>query len=273
MAKAIKVDSTKDKVVSKGASPKIDPLLKQLLEAGVHFGHRTARWNPKMAPYIYGARGGVHIIDLEKTAAGLKKAELAVEAATKAGGQILFVSTKRQAQDVVKQAAESAAMPYVTYRWLGGMLTNLETIKVRIAKMKKLETQVAEDSFETTIKKERLRQTELMEKLQKVFTGVRDMYGVPVMIFVIDVPREATAIAEAVKLGIPVVALTDTNSNPDGIDYVIPGNDDAIKAVALISERIANAALKGSSEYIAKAAEAAPEEEVAEEETHKRGMA
>ena len=251
---------TATKAVKKPTT-KIDPILKQLLEAGVHFGHRTARWNPKMAPYIYGARGGVHIINLEKTAENLKTAEAAVEAITKQGGQVLFVSTKRQAQDTVKQAAVSAGMPYVTYRWLGGMLTNLETIKQRISRMKKLEAQVADGSFDTAIKKERLRLTEEMEKLQKIFTGVRDMYGVPAMIFVVDVPREDTAIAEANKLGIPVVALTDTNANPDGIDYVIPGNDDALRAVALISERIANAALKGSSEYIAKAAEVAPEPE------------
>lgn len=247
---------------AKKPTTKIDPLLKQLLEAGVHFGHRTARWNPKMAPYIYGARGGVHIINLEKTAANLKVAEAAVEAATKQGGQVLFVATKRQAQDVVKQAAESAKMPYVTYRWLGGMLTNLETIKQRIARMKKLESQVADGSFDTAIKKERLRLTEEMEKLQKIFTGVRDMYGVPAMLFVVDVPREDTAIAEANKLGIPVVALTDTNADPEGIDYVVPGNDDAIRSVAFITERVANAALKGSSEYLAKAAEAAPEQEV-----------
>jgi small subunit ribosomal protein S2 len=244
---------------------KIDPILKQLLEAGAHFGHRTARWNPKMAPYIYGERSGVHIIDLEKTADGIKKAEIAVENATKAGGQVLFVSTKRQAQDIVRQAAESAGMPYVTYRWLGGMLTNLDTIKQRIARMKKLETQEQEGSFETAIKKEKLRLTEEMAKLQKIFNGVRDMYGVPAMVYVVDVPREGTAIAEANKLGIPVIALTDTNADPDGIDYVIPGNDDAIKAVALITERIAGAALKGKSSYDAKAAEVKPEETEAED--------
>jgi small subunit ribosomal protein S2 len=248
---------TTAKVAQKPAT-KIDPLLKQLLEAGAHFGHRTARWNPKMSKYIYGERSGVHIIDLQKTADGLKAAEAAVEEATKLGGQILFVSTKRQAQDIVRQAAESAKMPYVTYRWLGGMLTNLETIKARIARMKKLETQEAEGSFETAIKKEKLRLTEEMAKLQKIFNGVRDMYGVPAMIFVIDVPREGTAIAEAVKLNIPVIALTDTNADPDGISYVIPGNDDALKSVAVITERIASAALKGSSQYITKAAEVEP---------------
>ncbi len=258
MAEAKPKSATK---AAKKPTTKIDPILKQLLEAGVHFGHRTARWNPKMAPYIYGARGGVHIIDLEQTAANLKAAEAAVESVTKQGGQVLFVATKRQAQDTVKQAAQSAKMPYVTYRWLGGMLTNLETIKQRIARMKKLETQVADGSFDTAIKKERLRLTEEMEKLQKIFTGVRDMYGVPAMIFVVDVPREDTAIAEANKLGIPVVALTDTNADPEGIDYVIPGNDDAIRSVAFIAEKIANAALKGSSVYLAKAAEVAPEAE------------
>ncbi len=246
---------------AKKTTTKIDPILKQLLEAGVHFGHQVSRWNPKMAPYIYGARGGVHIIDLEKTAANLKAAEAAVEATTKQGGQVLFVATKRQAQDTVRQAAESAKMPYVTYRWLGGMLTNLDTIKARIARMKKLETQATDGSFDTAIKKERLRLTEEMEKLQKIFTGVRDMYGVPAMIFVVDVPREATAIAEANKLGIPVVALTDTNANPDGINYVIPGNDDALRSVAVITEKIANAALKGSSVYLAKAAEVTTEAE------------
>lgn len=264
MAEAKKTAAkTADKPDAK--TSKIDPILKQLLEAGAHFGHRTARWNPKMAPYIYGARGGVHIIDLQKTADGLKEAEKAVEAAAKAGGQILFVSTKRQAQDTIKQAAESAGMPYVTYRWLGGMLTNLETIKARIAKMKKLQTQQAEGSFETAIKKERLRLTEEMTKLEKTFTGVRDMYGVPAMIYVVDVPREDTAIAEANKLGVPVVALTDTNANPDGIDYIIPGNDDAIRAVAIITERIAAAAQKGASAYQAKAAEVQPEETTQEE--------
>ena len=233
---------------------KIDPILRELLEAGAHFGHQTARWNPKMGSYIYTARGGVHIMDLTQTAKQLAAAEKFAESTTKDGGLVLFVGTKRQAKDVIKKAASDADMPYVNQRWLGGMLTNLETIKKRITRMKKLEAQKAEDDFATLSKKDRSKNIEEMEKLQKVFDGIRNMEVPPAALFVVDMPREGIAIAEARKLNIPVIAICDTNADPDLVSHPIAANDDAIKAVTLITKRIAQAAQTGHEAYRAKAA-------------------
>lgn len=267
MADAIKVESKKGKVESaaaKKSAVKIDPILKQLLEAGAHFGHRTERWNPKMKPYIFGVRGGVHILDLTQTAPQLEAAEKFAYNVTKDGGQILFVGTKRQAKPIIEKHAREADMPFVTHRWLGGMLTNLDTIKSRIQRLKKLETQKAEDDFAGTIKKEKLLLEEQMKKLNKTFDGVRDMHGVPAALFVVDMPKEDIAILEARKLNIPVIAIADSNANPDMAEYLIAANDDAIKALDLITGKIAAAALKGSTEYKAKAKAALEQPEEAE---------
>ena len=226
--------------------------LKELLEAGVHFGHQTRRWNPKMAEYIFTARNGLHVLDLTKTAVLLNEAMKFVEQTTAAGGKILFVGTKRQAKSIVEAAARDAGMPFVTQRWLGGMLTNLETIKARIIRLKKLENIVAEENFGDMTKKEKLDMTNEIAHLNRIFGGIRDMEGVPAAIFVVDMPREDIAIKEAHKLGIPVIATVDTNADPDQADYVIPSNDDAIGAIKLITEKIAAAAKTGAATYAQK---------------------
>ncbi|MBA3678646.1 30S ribosomal protein S2 [Candidatus Saccharibacteria bacterium] len=251
MAEATKTSSKKPAAKSVA---KVDPILKQLLEAGAHFGHRTARWNPKMAPYIFGERGGVHIIDLTQTATQLATAEKFAYEVTKAGGQILFVGTKRQAKMIIEKYAHESGMPFVTHRWLGGMLTNLDTIKNRIQRLKKLEAQKAENDFAGIIKKEKLLLEKQMIKLFKTFDGVRDMHGVPAALFVVDMPKEDIALLEARKLGLPVIAMADTNADPDMAEYLITSNDDAIKAIDLITGKIAAQATKGSTEYKAKAA-------------------
>lgn len=247
-------DTSAKPAVAKKPTAKIDPILKQLLEAGAHFGHRTARWNPKMKPYIFGVRGGVHIIDLTQTAPQLAAAEKFAYETAKLGGQILFVGTKRQAKPIIEKYAHETDMPYVSHRWLGGMVTNLDTIKTRIQRLKKLEAQKEENDFAGTIKKEKLLLEKQMVKLTKVFGGIRDMHGVPAAIFVVDMPKEDIAILEARKLNIPVIAIADTNANPDMADYLIAANDDAIKTIDLITGVIAAAILKGSTEYKAKAA-------------------
>lgn len=259
-AKKATTKVVKKPVAAKKPATKIDPILKQLLQSGAHFGHRTERWNPKMAPYIFGARSGVHIIDLVQTAEQLKIAENAAYELTKNGGQVLFVATKRQAKPIIEKYAKEANMPYVNHRWLGGMLTNLDTIKQRIARLKKLEAQKAEDDFAGTIKKEKLLLEEQMAKLAKMFNGVRDMFGVPAAIYVVDMPREDIAILEARKLNIPVIAMADTNADPDMADYLIASNDDAVKSIDLITSKIAAACAKGNSEYKAKAQDQATKE-------------
>ena len=243
-----------EKVVKKSTTTKIDPILKQLLESGAHFGQRTDRWNPKMKPYIFGARSGVHIIDLVQTAAQLATAEKAAYEIAKQGGQILFVGTKRQAKSIIEKYAKEAGMPYVTHRWLGGMLTNLDTITLRIQRLKKLEAQKAENDFEGIIKKEKVLLEEQMRKLSIMFDGVRDMHGLPAALYVVDMPKESNAILEALKLNIPVIAMADTNANPELVAYPIACNDDAIKAIDLVTSKIAGAAQKGAQEYKAKAA-------------------
>lgn len=252
---------TTKKPAATAAKPDTAAALKELLAAGAHFGHRTQRWHPKMAQYIHAARNGVHIIDLIQTEDQLERAEKFVRELAASGKSVLFVATKRQAKAIVRTAAESAGQPYVTHRWLGGMLTNWQTISSRIRHLKKLEAAQTDGSRDHLTKKERLDLDNEIEALNKVFLGVKELEGTPGAVFVVDVPREETAIKEAKTLGIPVIAMTDTNANPDGIDYVIPANDDAIRAIELIAGRIARAAADGRAEYEAKTVSTATEEE------------
>ena len=234
-----------------------DVSLKELLEAGAHFGHQTRRWNPKMQQYIYGARGGVHIIDLTKTSVLLKEAtEFARETAA-AGGKVLLVGTKRQASPVVKDEAIAAGMPYVVERWLGGMLTNFRTIRLQVQRLKKLETGLESGDYLSKYnKKEVLDFTNEAAALERVFGGIKHMDGLPGAVFLVDVPKESVAVAEARKLGIPVIAIADTNADPDLIDYPIPANDDAIRTVRIITHQIAQAAAEGAKLYASRTAEA-----------------
>jgi small subunit ribosomal protein S2 len=220
--------------------------MRQLLEAGVHFGHQTARWNPRMAPYIYGARNGIHIVDLTQTVPMLEEALRVVRDTVARGGRILFVGTKRQAQKAVADAAERSAQFYMNHRWLGGTLTNWQTISQRIGTLRSLD-EAAARGFEGLTKKERLGMEREQAKLQASLGGIREMGGVPDLLVVIDVNKEDLAIQEAQKLGIPVVAVVDTNCSPKGIDYVIPGNDDAARAIQLYCDLISRAALEGMS--------------------------
>ncbi|NLA86385.1 MAG: 30S ribosomal protein S2 [Clostridiales bacterium] len=219
--------------------------MKQLLEAGVHFGHQTRRWNPKMAPYIYMERNGIYIIDLQKTVKKLEEAYNFVRTLSENGGSILFVGTKKQAQDSVKEEAERAGMFYVNARWLGGMLTNFKTMRTRIDRLALLRKMQEDGTFDMLPKKEVIRLTNEIEKLEKYLGGVKDMKKLPSALFIIDPRKERNAIAEARKLGIPIVAIVDTNCDPDEIDYIIPGNDDAIRAIRLISSTMANAVQEG----------------------------
>ena len=221
--------------------------IRKLIDAGVHFGHQTNRWNPKMAPYIYGARNGIHIVDLDQTARYLKRALNFVSNAVARGGQLLFVGTKRQAQDVIVEEATRAGQFHVTGRWLGGTLTNFRTMKVGIERLRQI-TQMDEDgTLDTLAKKEALMLRREGERLTKFVGGIREMNGPPAALFVIDPQHEHIAVDEANKLGIPVVGLTDTNCNPDLIQYVIPGNDDAIRSIKLITNAVAEAAVQGQS--------------------------
>ncbi|MDX2344461.1 MAG: 30S ribosomal protein S2 [Acidimicrobiia bacterium] len=219
--------------------------MRELLEAGVHFGHQTRRWNPKMRPYIFTERNGIHIVDLRMTVSQAERAYQLVEELTTKGGTILFVGTKKQAQDAVQRAAEACDMPYVNHRWLGGMLTNFQTIHRRIMYMRELERMDSSGEMEALPKKERLRLRREMAKLQATLGGVRDMHKTPEVVFMIDINEEHIAVAEAARLKIPIIALVDTNCDPDLIDLVIPGNDDAIRAAYLLSNSMAEAANKG----------------------------
>jgi small subunit ribosomal protein S2 len=220
--------------------------MRQLLEAGVHFGHQTHRWNPKMGPYIFGARNNIHIIDLAQTVPMLYRALQQVSDTVAKGGRILFVGTKRQASEAIAEAARRSAQYYVNSRWLGGTLTNWKTISRSIERLRTLDQSLAEGTQGLT-KKERLSLTREREKLERSLGGIKDMGGTPDLIFVIDTNKEAIAIAEARRLNIPVAAIVDTNCNPDGISYVIPGNDDAGRAVALYCDLVARAAIDGIS--------------------------
>ena len=223
-----------------------DFTLRQLLEAGVHFGHQTQRWNPRMAPYIYGDRNGIHILDLTQTVPMLDAALNVVRETVAKGGRVLFVGTKRQAQKAVADAAERSAQYYMNHRWLGGTLTNWKTVSQSIQRLKQIDEQMVSGASGLT-KKERLNMEREQTKLQASLGGIRDMGGLPSLLFVIDVNKEDLAIKEANKLGIPVVAVVDSNCPPDGIDYIIPGNDDAARAIALYCDLAARAALDGMS--------------------------
>ncbi len=245
--------------------------LRQLLEAGVHFGHQTQRWNPKMKPYIYGSRNGIHIIDLTQTVPLLDQALQVISETVAKGGSVLFVGTKRQAQKPVAEAAEKCAQYYINHRWLGGTLTNWQTVSRSIKRLKEIDEKL-ETGAEGMTKKERLGLERQQAKLQAALGGIREMGGPPDLLFVIDVNKEALAVAEARKLGIPVVAVVDTNCDPDGIDYIIPGNDDAVRAISLYCDLAARAALDGMSAQLGAAGvdigalEEAPAEEVLEVE-------
>ena len=219
--------------------------MKQLLEAGVHFGHQTRRWNPKMKKYIYTDRNGIYIIDLQKTAKKLDEAYYALQEVAKDGGRVLFVGTKKQAQEAIKEEAERCGMFYVNERWLGGMLTNYKTIQTRIKKLRELERMEEEGVFEVLPKKEVIKLKALKEKLEKNLNGIKEMPELPGAIFVVDPRKENIAIQEAARLGIPVVGIVDTNCDPDELDYAIPGNDDAIRAVKLITGAMATAIIEG----------------------------
>jgi len=221
--------------------------LRQLIDAGVHFGHQTNRWNPKMAPFIYGARNGIHIIDLDQTVRLFRRALNFIAHTVARGGQVLFVGTKRQAQETIIEEATRAGQFHVTGRWLGGTLTNFRTMKVGIDRLRSLEQMDEDGTLDAMAKKEALNLRRERDRLQKFVGGIKDMSGLPAAMFVIDPNHEHIAVSEANKLHIPVIALTDTNCDPDKIDYLIPGNDDAIRSVKLVSAAIADAAISGQS--------------------------
>ena len=219
--------------------------MKQLLEAGVHFGHQTRRWNPKMAPYIYTERNGIYIIDLQKTVKKLEEAYAFVRDLSANGGNVLFVGTKKQAQDAIREEAARCGGYYVNARWLGGMLTNFCTMRTRIDRLTQLRKMEEDGTFAMLPKKEVIKHQAEIEKLEKYLGGVKEMKKLPAALFIVDPRKERNAIAEARKLNIPIVAIVDTNCDPDEIDYVIPGNDDAIRAIRLIAAAMANAAIEG----------------------------
>ncbi|MCK9984256.1 MAG: small subunit ribosomal protein S2 [Azoarcus sp.] len=224
--------------------------MRQMLEAGIHFGHQTRFWNPRMAPYIFGQRNKIHIVNLEKTMVKYNEAMDFVRKLSANRGTIMMVGTKRQAREIIAEEAGRAGMPFVDERWLGGMLTNFKTVKQSIKRLKEMETMVEDGSIERLSKKEALMASREMEKLQKSIGGIKDMGGLPDALFVIDVGYHKIAITEAKKLGIPVVAVVDTNHSPEGINYVIPGNDDSSRAIRLYARGVADAVLEGRSQVL-----------------------
>jgi small subunit ribosomal protein S2 len=240
--------------------------MRQMLEAGVHFGHQTRFWNPKMAPYIYGHRNKIHIVNLEKTLVLYQDAMKYLRQLSANRGTVLFVGTKRQAREIMAEEAQRAGMPYVDQRWLGGMLTNFKTVKTSIKRLKDMETTVAEGGIERMSKKESLLFQRELEKLNLSLGGIKDMGGLPDALFVVDVGYHKIAITEAAKLGIPVVGVVDTNHSPEGISYVIPGNDDSGKAIRLYARGAADAVLDGRSAALQEVVKAASEEEFVEVE-------
>ncbi|MEZ3453207.1 MAG: 30S ribosomal protein S2 [Oscillospiraceae bacterium] len=240
--------------------------MKQLLEAGVHFGHQTRRWNPKMAPYIFTERNGIYIIDLQKTVKKLDEAYSFVKSVAENGDTVLFVGTKKQAGDSVKEEAVRAGVHYVNARWLGGMMTNFKTIQRRIKRLEQLHQMEEDGTFNLLPKKEVVKLQLEIEKLEKYLGGIKTMKKLPGALFIVDPRKEKIAVAEAKKLGIPIVAIVDTNCDPDDVDYVIPGNDDAIRAVKLIAGAMADAVIEGrqGEQEVAQAAETEAEEAVAE---------
>tara|TARA_R110001599_G_scaffold353463_1_gene593035 strand:+ start:82171 stop:82995 length:825 start_codon:yes stop_codon:yes gene_type:complete len=249
--------------------------MRELLQAGAHFGHQTRYWNPKMDQYIFGARNKIHIINLEHTVPAFNEALDLVKRLAGNKNKIMFVGTKRAAGKIIKEQAERAGMPYVSHRWLGGMLTNYKTIRASIKRLRDLEGQITDGTFASLTKKEGLMRTRDMEKLERSIGGIKSMGGLPDALFVVDVDHERIAITEANKLGIPVIGIVDTNSNPDGVDYVIPGNDDAIRAIKLYVVAVADACLEGKveagevvaakDEFVEEAGEAAAETAAANE--------
>ncbi|MGB6369530.1 MAG: 30S ribosomal protein S2 [Atribacterota bacterium] len=229
--------------------------MKQLLEAGVHFGHQMRRWDPRMKPYIFTERNNIYIIDLQQTVKLVEVAYDIIREISSNGGNVLFVGTKKQAQESIKNEAERCGMYYINYRWLGGTLTNFDTIRKRVKRLHELEEMENNKMFEVLPKKEVISLKREKEKLEKVLTGIKDMDKLPAAIFVVDPKKEKIAVAEAIKLSIPIVAIVDTNCNPEEIDYVIPGNDDAIRAVKLISSVIADAVIEGKKSTIEKETE------------------
>lgn len=227
--------------------------MRDMLKAGVHFGHQTRFWNPKMKPFIFGARNKIHIINLEKTQPLFSDALSFVNKLASNNNKILFVGTKRAASETIREQAQRCGMPYVDHRWLGGMLTNWKTIRQSIKRLRDLEAQAQDGTFDRLTKKEALMRARELEKLERSIGGIKDMGGLPDALFIIDVDYEDIAVQEANKLGIPVVAVVDTNSNPDGVDYIIPGNDDAIRAIQLYAQSVADAILEGR-EYAATSA-------------------
>ncbi len=243
--------------------------MKQLLEAGVHFGHQTRRWNPKMKPFIFGERNGIHIIDLQQT---IKYFEIAYEFVVNLvanGGKLLFVGTKKQAQETIREEAERCGMYYVNHRWLGGTLTNFRTIRQSVEKLKRIESWFEDGTIERFPKKERLKLERLKNKLEKNLKGIKDMESLPQAVYIVDPVYEEIAVKEARKLGIPIIAIVDTNCDPDLIDYIIPGNDDAIRAVKLLTSKIADACIEGLEIYKEKVAAMSDKEEMIEEEIFK----
>jgi small subunit ribosomal protein S2 len=222
--------------------------MREMLQAGVHFGHQTRYWNPKMGEYIFGARNKIHIINLEHTVPAFNEALAFIQSVASSKNKILFVGTKRAAGKIMKEQAERAGQPYVSHRWLGGMLTNWKTIRGSIKRLRELEAQSLDGTFDKLTKKEALMRRRMMEKLEQSIGGIKDMGGLPDALFVIDVDHERIAVQEANKLGIPVIGIVDTNSNPDGIDYIIPGNDDAIRAIKLYASAVADAIIAGRAD-------------------------
>jgi len=219
--------------------------MRQLIEAGVHFGHNTRRWNPKMAPYLFGVRNGIHIIDLQQTVPALHRGIQAIRDVVAAGGRVLFVGTKRAAAEIVAESAKRCGQYYVNHRWLGGMLTNWKTISLSIKRLREIEERVASGNVAGLTKKEQLNLSREQEKLERALGGIKEMGGLPDIIFIIDTNKEALAVQEANKLGIPVVAILDSNSDPAGINYPIPGNDDALRAIQTYCDLISGAVLNG----------------------------
>ena len=246
--------------------------MRQMLEAGVHFGHQTRFWNPRMAPYIFGQRNKIHIVNLEKTMVKYNEAIDFVRKLAANRGNIMFVSTKRQAREIIAEEAGRAGMPFVDERWLGGMLTNFKTVKQSIKRLKEVEAMVEDGSIERLSKREALTVRREMEKLQKSIGGIKEMGGLPDALFVIDVGYHKIAITEAQKLGIPVVAVVDTNHSPEGVDYVIPGNDDSSRAIRLYARGVADAVLQGRSQVLQEIVDAGGDEfvEVDEEGTQEQ---
>ena len=240
--------------------------MRQMLEAGVHFGHQTRFWNPKMAPYIFGARSKIHIVNLEKTLAKYNEAMTFVRRLSANKGTILFVGTKRQAREIMAEEASRCASPFVDQRWLGGMLTNFKTIKQSLKRLKEMEAMCEDGSLDRLGKKEALMLTRELDKMHKSIGGIKDMGSLPDAIFVVDVGYHKIAITEANKLGIPIVAVVDTNHSPEGIDYVIPGNDDSSRAIRLYARGVADAVLEGRSQFVEEILDAVSGDEFIEED-------